>query len=142
MSKKNIRSKRVQISFMMKKDPEEEFILNFLDSLSPSSRAKLIMDLLKKYVQRQMNKKDESVRIYAKLNDTENKSEFVNIMKEVDIEKTDNVPEEDVIIREIGETPKELKPEIERKNLKEDIDFENTLKIARTNIGLLNKSKK
>jgi len=137
MAKKNIKSKRVQISFSIRQDPEEEFVLNFLDLLSPSRRASLIMGLLKKYTQNQTNQKSSYIGIYAKLNEEKMEEELLQRGgPEIMAEKT-------VILREIGETPRELReirPAEKKSKLEEADEFAKTLKVARANIKLLNKN--
>lgn len=135
MAKKNIKSKRIQVSFAIKQDPEEEFVLNFLDLLSPARRASLLMSLLKKYTQSQASQKNGYIGIYAKLKE-EKKEEA-----RAPLEKQEMTPEKTVILREMGETPRELRPEEKQNKLKETDEFANTLEVARANIKLLNKNR-
>lgn len=135
MAKKNIRSKRIQLSFVIKQDPEEEFVLNFLDLLSPSRRANLIMSLLKKYIQSQAKQQSGYIGLYTKLKE-EKKQEAL-----APVEKPEIIPEKTVSLREIGETPRELRPEGKKSKLEEAADFANTFKVARANIKFLNKNR-
>lgn len=135
MAKKNIRSKRIQLSFVIRQDPEEEFVLNFLDLLSPSKRASLVMNLLKKYTQSQAKQQSGYMELYTKLK--EEKKQEAPIPEE----KLEIIPEKTVVLREIGETPRELRPEEKKSKLEEEEEFSNTFKAARVNIKFLNKNR-
>jgi hypothetical protein len=135
MTKKNIRSKRIQLSFVIKQDPEEEFVLNFLDLLSPSRRAALIMNLLKKYTQSQAKQQSGYIGLYAKLKEERKQEESILV------KKPEMMPVKTVVLREMGETPRELRPEEKKSKLEEAEEFANTFRAAKANLKFLNKNR-
>ena len=139
-----VKSKRIQISFAIKKDPEEELILNLLDSLSPSKRAELIMSLLKKYTNSQLAKENGIVKILTGKGDLVSsiKKEEARPAQKISAPLVEEELSTEILTKEIGESPEQFKPEEKSKNPADEEEFEESLRIARKNIGLLNKSKR